>query len=396
MLHSYNIKLHLPKNNYHKIFETIHKNGGDARLIGGIVRDALLNLVSSDIDIATTLTPQQTIEIFKNIGAKVIPTGIAYGTVTVLYQDDIFEITTLRQDISTDGRRASVVYTDNFILDAERRDFTINALSYDPITNVLYDYFNGYDDLKNKLVRFIGNPEQRIQEDYLRILRFFRFSAKYANILDKEGLEACIKYKTFLTNLSKERIKSEMDKLIIGPNNVNILSVINEHQIMPYIFSLKNFDVTILQQAKFIAESIDTTINTSTAYAIIFMHCDITKDKLLALKFSNQESNLILELLQLINYQEAERLKVFLTEKWLTNNDYLQFFIIASVLYGQQGSLLGYLNSFNSKPLFPVNASHLQKLGLQGPAIGLALRKLRNIWIKEDFSPTTEELLEYL
>ena len=193
--------------------------GGDTtRLIGGAVRDSLLGEAVSDVDLATRLTPDTVIERLNAAGIKTVPTGIAHGTVTALTETGPVEITTLRRDVTTDGRRATVAFTDDWKTDAARRDFTINALSANPETGEVFDYFDGRADLAIGHVRFIGIPLQRIAEDHLRILRFFRFYARFGRgEPDGPGYDACRVRANDLMALSRERIAAELLKLLACP-----------------------------------------------------------------------------------------------------------------------------------------------------------------------------------
>ncbi|CAM5764924.1 CCA tRNA nucleotidyltransferase [Bosea minatitlanensis] len=192
--------------------------GGEAtRVVGGAVRNLLLGEAASDIDLATTALPQETIRRGRAAGFKAVPTGIDHGTVTLVAGGTSFEVTTLRQDVETDGRRARVVFGRDFAADATRRDFTINALGLDP-EGAVHDYCGGLADLAARRVRFIGDAASRIREDYLRILRFFRFHARYgAGAPDAEGLAACIAGRGGLPGLSRERVRAEVMKLLIAP-----------------------------------------------------------------------------------------------------------------------------------------------------------------------------------
>ncbi|HEY9553425.1 CCA tRNA nucleotidyltransferase [Allosphingosinicella sp.] len=188
---------------------------GETRFVGGCVRDTLLGIDVSDIDLATRLEPGAVIERLKRAHIKAVPTGIAHGTVTAVLQGGPVEVTTLRRDVSTDGRRATIAYTDDWLEDAARRDFTINALSADPETLAIYDYFGGEADLADRKVRFIGDPLVRIAEDHLRILRFFRFHARFGRgDPDAAALEACADRANDLMALSRERIADELLKLL--------------------------------------------------------------------------------------------------------------------------------------------------------------------------------------
>jgi poly(A) polymerase len=185
------------------------------RYVGGAIRDDLLGLPISDIDLATRIPPHEVVERLEKARIKAVPTGIDHGTVTAVSDGHPFEITTLRRDVSTDGRRATVAFTDDWQEDAARRDFTINALSADPLTGELFDYFGGLPDLEHHHIRFIGDPFQRIAEDHLRILRFFRFHARFGSgALDTAALEACTARANDLMALSRERIADELLKLL--------------------------------------------------------------------------------------------------------------------------------------------------------------------------------------
>jgi len=188
---------------------------GDTRYVGGCVRDTLLGLEVSDVDLATRLAPKEVMERLAKARIKSVPTGLAHGTVTAVVGGKPVEVTTLRRDVATDGRRATIAYTDDWREDAARRDFTINALLADPATHEIFDYFGGEADLAERRVRFIGDPLTRIAEDHLRILRFFRFHARFgAGEPDADGLEACASRANDLMALSRERIADELLKLL--------------------------------------------------------------------------------------------------------------------------------------------------------------------------------------
>ncbi len=188
---------------------------GTTRYVGGAVRDTLLGIEVKDIDLATTIEPRKVMRLLESTGIRVIPTGIDHGTVTALLIEGPVEITTLRHDVSTDGRRATVAFAQNWQDDAARRDFTINALYSDPISGELFDYFGGLADLAARRVRFIGNAEERIGEDHLRILRYFRFQARFGSQPpDQEAELSCSKLAATLKALSRERIGMETLNLL--------------------------------------------------------------------------------------------------------------------------------------------------------------------------------------
>ena len=188
---------------------------GETRFVGGCVRDTLLGLEVSDVDLATRLAPEEVMRRLEKNRIKAVPTGLAHGTVTAIVNGKPVEVTTLRRDVATDGRRATIAYTEDWREDAARRDFTINALMADPATGRVYDYFDGIKDLKARHVRFIGDPLVRIAEDHLRILRFFRFHAKFGTGRpDRAALKACTARANDLMALSRERIADELLKIL--------------------------------------------------------------------------------------------------------------------------------------------------------------------------------------
>ncbi len=188
---------------------------GKARYVGGAVRDTLLGIPVKDVDIATPLLPLKVIGKLKDAGIQAVPTGIEHGTVTAVLPEGPVEITTLRHDVSTDGRRATVAFANDWQDDAARRDFTINALYADPATGEVFDWFGGLDDLAARRVRFIGDPHQRIREDHLRILRYFRFQARFGSQpADEQSESACAELAATLKGLSRERVGMEMMNLL--------------------------------------------------------------------------------------------------------------------------------------------------------------------------------------
>lgn len=208
---------------------------GGARFVGGCVRDGLLGLAPKDVDVATTLTPDDVVAALKRAGLGAAPTGIEHGTVTAVADHKGVEVTTLRADVSTDGRRASVAFTTDWFVDATRRDFTINALYLTPELD-LYDPVGGASDLAARRVRFIGAPDDRIREDYLRILRFFRFSARFAATFDAAGLAACERLKDGIRRLSAERVGDELTKLLALPAPQASLSAMAAAGVLAEVF----------------------------------------------------------------------------------------------------------------------------------------------------------------
>ncbi|MDR2464130.1 MAG: CCA tRNA nucleotidyltransferase [Holosporales bacterium] len=204
------------------VLHILVSQGAEGRLVGGCVRDAMLGKHVADIDIAVNIPPNDVVQLFQSKGVKVIPTGIDHGTVTVILDYVAFELTSLRKDVRTDGRHALVSYTTNWIEDAERRDFTINALYLDQNCTV-HDYFNGIHDLERGIIRFIGDPYQRINEDYLRILRYYRFVQRFSRKIDDLSCVAVNENVHNVKFLSKERVQSELFKILVELKSTCIL-----------------------------------------------------------------------------------------------------------------------------------------------------------------------------
>lgn len=216
-----------------RLLHALGAGEGLTRYVGGAVRDDLLGLPISDIDLATRIAPDEVIRRLEAARIKAVPTGIEHGTITAVSDGHPFEITTLRRDVETYGRRATVAFTDDWKEDAARRDFTINALSADPSTGELFDYFGGIGDLQKRRVRFIGDPLQRIAEDHLRILRFFRFHARFdGGEPDAEALRACISRANDLMALSRERIADELWKLLSLADPSSTMAIMLENAIL--------------------------------------------------------------------------------------------------------------------------------------------------------------------
>ena len=216
------------------LLAALDAQGGASRFVGGVVRDLALGLPVADLDLATRLLPDDVVARLGAAGIKAIPTGIAHGTVTAVSKGTVVEVTTLRSDVATDGRRATVAFTGDWAADAARRDFTINALYADPLTGALFDPTGeGERDLAARRVRFIGQPLARIAEDHLRILRFFRFHARFgAGAPDAAALDACTVRANDLMALSRERIADEFGKLLALPDPLPTVRLMIDHGIL--------------------------------------------------------------------------------------------------------------------------------------------------------------------
>lgn len=370
---------------YKEVLSLLRSAGGKARVVGGAVRDSLLSRANYDIDIVVDLLPERVTHILSEANIHVIPTGITYGTVTALLYNEKFEITTLRKDVNCDGRYAEVEFTDDFMEDATRRDFTINALSYCPFENKIYDYFNGIGDLYNSKVVFIGQALCRIQEDYLRILRFFRFSCYYAKALDANGLRACIEMKENLKSLSKERIKLELDKLVVADNGPNILQQMFDHGILQIVLPVVEFNREIFQRSASLL---------NIRYSLLFYHIkDLALSTLINLKFSRKEAD---KILSLINFARFKHNDFTLKKMWIENEDYEQYLMVLLALGKINNSTVRNFCNLSIKPVFPITGHDLHNLNIHGKNVGILLAKLKDYWIKSNFIANKDQLLELL
>ncbi|MDR0677159.1 MAG: CCA tRNA nucleotidyltransferase [Holosporaceae bacterium] len=230
------------------ILDLIEKYGYAARIVGGAVRNFLMDIEFSDIDIATTATPVEILDICNANNLYFVPTGIKYGSVLVVYKNKPYEITTLREDVKAFGRHTEVKFTKSFEADAARRDFTINAIYMDK-EGEIYDYNSGIKDIRNKNIRFIGNAQKRIEEDYLRILRYFRFVVTYGNYrCNQEYLNIISKLKTNLRILSSERIISELLKIFATPDSYKAVLIMRE--VLDELFLLKTDSLNACEKLK--------------------------------------------------------------------------------------------------------------------------------------------------
>lgn len=232
------------------VFKAITGAGFSARIVGGAVRNALFGRPVKDVDFATTAHPDDVIRLAPAAGLAAVPTGVAHGTVTVVAGHTPFEVTTLREDVETFGRHARVAFTEDWAADARRRDFTINALYCDADGEVS-DPLGGYPDLVARRIRFIGDAVERIREDYLRILRFFRFHAEYAHgALDAPGAEACTRERYGIQQLSGERLRAELIRLLAAPGAVSSVQAMDSHGILAVVLGEKVSTGTFVRLAE--------------------------------------------------------------------------------------------------------------------------------------------------
>jgi poly(A) polymerase len=346
---------------------------GETRLVGGAVRDIALGITPEDYDFTTVLLPEQVLEIAQKYGFHTVPVGIEHGTVRVITNKHTFEITTLREDIATNGRHAKVKFGSSFEQDALRRDFTINALSMDEAGEI-YDYCGGLDDLKANRVRFIGDAGTRIREDYLRVLRFFRFSARFSpNLCDKMGLEAAIVHRQGLKNLSAERVQAELFKLLACENPYPILETMSNAGIFLELFG-KVADFAPVEKP-------DPLLRLAALF--LFKREDV-QDLRTRLKLSNGDTRR-LEMLSEGYYkardltQNQAKAMLYLCGK----RGFEDRILIAQARFKQDYTHhLELLESFYI-PTFPITGEELKAKGfVEGVEIGAEITRLKKIWLE--------------
>lgn len=370
------------------------------RFVGGCIRDTLLGLPVKDIDIATIYSPQDMLKFIREKGFKALPLGLEYGSILAIIDSQIFEITTLRKDIETFGRHAKVAFTDDWLEDAKRRDFTINALYLSP-HGKLYDPFGGQEDLKQGFIKFIGDPVQRVQEDYLRILRFFRFLAYFGNeIIDNPSYEACKKFSSSLKQLSIERVHKEFLRLCSAANPVFAIQKMYEAKILDTLFATnRTFNETLLDrliqlEKKYIKSDSLNPLRRFYLLCISFSLPPLKEHNFF--KFSKEEKNYLKMLSTLLEQRSlTDTILLYRYPKYLV----LDCRLIEAALTNDHSKievLTTRLETWQS-PLFPLKGEDILQLDIPaGPQIGKYLQEIEDWWIKKDFLPTHAECLQEL
>lgn len=373
------------------LFKLLLKNDDEIRLVGGCVRNYILGKKISDYDLATKYKPQELMEILDRSGIKYYKSGIEFGTITAVVNNQKFEITSLRKDIKTDGRHAVVEFTDNYKIDAERRDFTINALYCDTDGNI-YDYFDGISDLKKGIIRFIGDPEKRIVEDNLRILRFFRFYSYYAYSLDYRSVEACTKYANSVNNLSKERVAKELNKIFEAKYPLNSLQKMQDIGILQVIFG-KKLTFKSLEIFYSLANMID-----NFEYNYLLPIALLTFENAIEYKFlmTRQEKNFIkiLEknILQKFDLSALKKLLFELNNRYLVKN-----IVMMNMCLNYKKEYLNFVREIDviEIPKFHINGNMLEAHGFQNKKeYSKILANMKKMFIDSGFKLDTEEILE--
>jgi len=349
---------------------------GASRFVGGAVRDTLLGLDVADIDLATELPPEDVLDLLRASGIKAVPTGLAHGTITAVLPDGPVEVTTLRRDVATDGRHATVAFTQAWEEDAARRDFTINALYADPLTGEVYDYFGGVGDLAARRVRFIGDPLQRIAEDHLRILRFFRFHARFGETVDAEGLAACAARANDLMALSRERIAAELLKLLLAANAVPTVALMIERGIFrPVLPEITDAD-RLARLTMREADGFTPPNAIRRLAALLPADAAVAEDVGARLKLSKLDRRRLVSATHPAGDEPARAIAYALGPDLATDRLLLSDRPVADIQ-----SIAGW-----QPPRLPVNGGALVERGVRkGPEVAKLLRVIEANWVREGF-----------
>ncbi|MSP48328.1 MAG: CCA tRNA nucleotidyltransferase [Alphaproteobacteria bacterium] len=375
-----------------RVVAALTKEGAVVRFCGGAVRDALVGVDAADVDLATPDPPETVTRLAAVAGLSTRPTGIDHGTVTVIADRRPFEVTTLRRDVETFGRRARVAFTDDWQADAARRDFTINALYADP-EGRLHDFFDGAADLAAGRVRFIGEADRRIHEDALRILRFFRFHARFGKgAPDAESLAACRALASLARGLSGERVRQELFRLLIGPRPDYAVRLMAEAGVLEVVLP----DATQIDRLARLAAREPEADALRRLGALLDRGADETATRL---RLSNAETRRLLEMCPPLALapsadEGARRRALYAYEAvrvrdgaWLalaeTGDDRFTAWIEASKTW--------------RRPKLPVGGEDAQRFGIaKGPSLGEALRRVEDAWIASGFTLDREACLALL
>ncbi|CUW42995.1 polyA polymerase family protein [Brucella vulpis] len=395
------------------LFTALNRDGGEARVVGGAVRNTLLGTGVSDVDLATTHLPEETVRLASEAGFKPVPTGMEHGTITVVVQGHPFEVTTLRRDIETNGRHAKVAFGTDWKADAERRDFTINAL-YVTADGTVIDQVGGLADIETRTLRFIGDAEQRIREDYLRILRFFRFFAWYGSGRpEAEGLRASARLKDGIAQLSAERIWSEMKKLLGAPDPSRALLWMRQAGVL---------NLVLPESEKWGIDAIHGLVRTQSdlgwkADPLLRVESLVPPDAVRMEELGKRMKMSNAERARLEAWARADAVKPGLSEQALKKAIYrgskqalldrirLAYAAARQEAVGSDEAMIragGFARLLDAAehydaPVFPVTGGDLLARGIEkGPGLGETLRSLETLWIDSGFSLDREALLEKL
>lgn len=374
------------------VFAALEHAGFQGRAVGGVVRNTLMGLPVTDIDIATPARPEEVIAAATAAGLASVPTGIEHGTVTVISAHEPYEVTTLRHDVETDGRRAVVAFTDDWAADASRRDFTVNALYCDR-HGVVHDPLGGYPDVARRVVRFIGDPDQRIAEDYLRILRFFRFHAVLGEgPLDRVGLDACVRGRTGLKMLSAERVRAELLKLLAGSRAleaVEAMTVFGILAVLLHVAPRPGVLARLAQAEAFVDASPDAILRLSALCLAVSEDAPVLARRL---RLSNDErAALIVISRQSRALSDAPGEKAWRRLVYEQGPVAWRRSVLAALVQSPADASLATAYALPERwsvPKLPVKGLDVLALGLPaGPHVGAVLAEVERWWVDNDFPP---------
>lgn len=380
-----------------KIFDVVRNHGGSIRFVGGAVRDAIAGKTGFDLDLSTDLSPDELSEACEEANIKTVPIGLKYGTLGVVINNTLLEIASLRKDIMTDDGHV-VEFTDDWKEDASRRDLTINAVYADEQGNV-FDYYDGISDLEKGIVRFIGNADQRIKEDYLRILRFFRFHSLFAKTpIDNKALKACIDNRDGLKNLSIERIRDELIKIILTPNAATVMGTMLDNGIL--VNWLGNSD--FLSNLEFLIK-METSCNIPPnpmrrLFVLYFPDKALAENIAVRMHMTKRQKDTMVKWaasnigIENILEEKLRRKVIYRYGKEFCIDKLL---IEAAKAQIVPDNLIGLIREIEEAvvPIFPISGRDIAKNGFDSGQIGILLDKLKERWIASDFSLSREELL---
>lgn len=378
-----------------KLLNIFNKTQLPYRFVGGCVRESLAGRNIHDIDLATTYTPEEVQETLKEHAVKIVPTGLKHGTLTLVVDHHPFEITTLRQDVDHDGRWAKIIYTTDWALDATRRDFTINAFSM--CDNTVYDYVGGMADLKARRVRFIGDPLARIHEDYLRILRYFRFLCDYHGAQHRASLKACLELKTGLATLSGERLFAELMRIMKKKDPLKVVRLMTKHKLVDPVFQNIPVGLSARYFEKLLAVESDFEGQGNQALRRLYAYLN-PKSKIAAtaiadrLRMSRVDKNSFVTWQEALSSRRAADLVVYHYLDQEGADFGLDFLALAKAK--KPGlAVRKYLKLIDSGAMnhFPLTSKDFPHL--QGEALGKALKAARKKWVESGFTLTQKELL---
>jgi poly(A) polymerase len=375
-----------------ELLDALNGEGEETRIVGGAVRNALLQLPTGDVDLATTAVPETVIALTHAAGFKPVPTGIEHGTVTVVVRGRPFEVTTLRQDIATDGRHATVRFGRDFDEDARRRDFTVNALSVS-VDRALHDPVGGLPDLKAGRIRFIGEAAERIREDYLRILRFFRFHAAYGKgPLDRAGRDAAIAEREGLGVLSAERIRAEIMKFVVTPRAREVAQEISDTGFFERIFGGIAYPVLFARLAQIERTAGDAVLRLGALAVAVREDADRLRTRL---RLSNAEYKRLAEMADArvvwrnrgrVPDERDLRAQLFLAGR-AAASDALALALAASGAPPDDPDWLAAAEFLAEaqEPRLPLTGEDVMASGVRGKLVGAALKSLQARWIRAGF-----------